>query len=872
MEKKTHARIIFEKDGPIEVEHLGLLTNSRGEVVDTDDSTTLCRCGGSKTKPFCDRSHEASGFTSAKGESLVPDEKIPYVGAHITIHDNRGICSHAGFCSSLLPLVFHGGEPWISPDAETMKKIREVIELCPSGALSYTVNGRETKDLPNEEEILISKNGPYYVHGGIEAVDADLGKAIDLGDDASGEHYALCRCGDSCNKPRCDGMHWYSDFLDDEALTISAANRKREVLEPEWVRAAQVDDFASTDRIVLRIEGRTVVLTNTDNELGAIEGICPHQGGPLYDSDPEGRLIRCPWHGHAFDRITGKAVGEDRDLEAFETEVRESAIYVRIAAAQRSEWTVSHVMVETMVNWGITTVFGMVGHSNLGLAEAVRVQEGRQRLRYIGIRHEGAAAFAASGYAKASGRPAACLTIAGPGATNLLTGLWDAKVDRAPVLALTGQVRTQFFGPGAFQEIDLPAAFSAVADFSQTVLPSSKHGELMSLAIKHAIVNRDVAHLIFPDEVQTLDAGTQGPGGPDGRIGATPIVPPAGSLTEATLRINTAKRPAIVVGFGARESMNEITTFAEALSAPVLTTFKAKGQIGDSHPLGCGVLGRSGTPVASTLMGEADLLIVFGASFSEHTGIDPSKPIIQVDFDPMALGKFHRVSTPVWGDCAVTASLFSEAVSPNTGRRDARKQIASLWRAWREEKQRRASRNNGHGLNSAVVFEKLSHRVDADALISVDVGNNTYSYGRYFESTRQRTIMSGYLGSIGFGFPAAIGAYMAETGRQIVSVSGDGGFGQYMEEFLTAVKHRMNITHVLLNNGELGKISKEQRTGGWDVWQTGLKNPSFAEYARICGGFGVRVEDADGLDSALRDGLAYDGPAMVEIMSDPELI
>jgi thiamine pyrophosphate-dependent acetolactate synthase large subunit-like protein len=132
----------------------------------------------------------------------------------------------------------------------------------------------------------------------------------------------------------------------------------------------------------------------------------------------------------------------------------------------------------------------------------------------------------------------------------------------------------------------------------------------------------------------------------------------------------------------------------------------------------------------------------------------------------MALGKFHRVSTPVWSDCAVTAGLFTKAVSPNSGRRDARKEIASLWKAWREEKKRRAAKDNGHGLNSAVIMAKLSGAVDADALISVDVGNNTYSYGRYFESTEQRTIMSGYLGSIGFGFPAAIGAYMAETERR----------------------------------------------------------------------------------------------------------
>ena len=169
-----------------------------------------------------------------------------------------------------------------------------------------------------------------------------------------------------------------------------------------------------------------------------------------------------------------------------------------------------------MVNWGVKHVFGMVGHSNLGLADALRRREQAGELEFIGIRHEGAAAFAASAYGKLTGRPAACLTIAGPGATNLLTGLWDAKVDRAPVLALTGQVNTQVLGPGAFQEVDLAGAFGTVAAWSQTVLSSSQHPELMTLACKNALLAPGPAHLIFPDEVQTLPAGDEQPGGPRG--------------------------------------------------------------------------------------------------------------------------------------------------------------------------------------------------------------------------------------------------------------------------------------------------------------------------------------------------------------------
>src|SRR3954452_9117327 len=182
--------------------------------------------------------------------------------------------------------------------------------------------------------------------------------------------------------------------------------------------------------------------------------------------------------------------------------MRDDGVYVGIEEAPEHVRTVTDVMAETMVAWGIDTVFGMVGHSNLGLADAIRRREEAGEMRFIGIRHEGAAAFAASAYAKLTGRPAACLTIAGPGATNLLTGLWDAKVDRAPVLAISGQVPSKVLGRGAFQDVDLTAAFADVASYSKTVLPESDHAELMTLALKHAIVGRNVAHLVLPDEVQ----------------------------------------------------------------------------------------------------------------------------------------------------------------------------------------------------------------------------------------------------------------------------------------------------------------------------------------------------------------------------------
>ena len=652
-----------------------------------------------------------------------------------------------------------------------------------------------------------------------------------------------------------------------------------------WHKVAELDELPDGRVKSAKAGNRAIALSHFDGQYAAMDNKCPHQGGPLGEGSIEKGVdgkcwIRCPWHGWDFDPLTGKPPGghEDTGQETYAVEVRDDGVYIGLEAEPEHERTVTDVMAETMVNWGVTSVFGMVGHSNLGLADAVRRQTAEGNMTYYGIRHEGAASFACSGYAKLTGLPAACLAIAGPGATNLMTGLWDAKVDRAPVLALTGQVQVQVFGPGVFQDIDLKAAFAPVTKFSQNVLASSNHAELATLACKAALDNMDVAHLIFPDNVQTMPAAEDAiAGSPKGRMADRRITPSEASFNEALDALKAAKRPMIIVGYGAKAAMGDIIAFAERLNIPIATTFKAKGQIPDNHPLAAGVLGRSGTPIASWFMNECDLIIALGSSFSKHTGIEKSKPIIQVDFDPLQLGRFHAIEYPVLGEIGVTVNAFSAEIK-KPSMIDQRSEIADRWKIWNAEKENRREDKSDKGLSSAVIFDVLSKLTPDDAVISVDVGNNTYSFGRYFECRGQSVLMSGYLGSIGFSFPAAMGAWAATQdkaefkGRKVVSISGDGGFGQYAMEFTTAVKYGMNITHILLNNDQLGKISKEQRGGDWPVWQTTLHNLNFAGFARACGGHGKRVTKAEDLHKAIEEALAYDGPSLVEIISDPDLI
>ena len=638
-----------------------------------------------------------------------------------------------------------------------------------------------------------------------------------------------------------------------------------------WHRVDRVDVPADGRVRSVVVDGRSIAMARCGARLGALENRCPHQGGPLGEGSIEKGLLRCPWHGYDYDPITGRPPeGFSDAVTSYPVDERPDGVYVQLPEPPSPGRTVADVLVETLVAHGISHVFGMVGHSNLGFAEALRRAEERGELVYIGIRHEGAAAFAASAYGKLTGRPAACFAIAGPGSTNLLTGLYDAKLDQSPVVAISGQVPSDVLGRGAFQDLDLTAVFKDVAVSSTVVQAGSDHAELAALAVKHAIDGRGVAHLVLPDEVQVLpsDAASKGP---SGRLSRRQSIPDQDTLSRAAALIRDARRPVMVAGHGARGAEDQVRDLAERLNSPVLTTFKSKGLVPDTHPLGAGVLGRSGTPVASWLMNESDLLIVVGASFSNHTGIAAYKPIVQIDDDHAAIGRFDAVTVDVLGDAGLALAALTGMLT-ETKAQDQRSDVAERWAIWRAEKTRRVNDDRGRGVSAAAVFDALSRHLPADAVLTVDVGNHAYSLGRYLESKGQPVLMSGYLGSIGFGYPAALGAWAAAPDRSIVAVTGDGGFAQYAAELTTAVKYGIPVKHVLLDNHALGKISKEQLAADYPIWHTSLHNPDWASYAQLCGATGIHVTRGEELDNAMTELFATAEPALLCIEQDAELV
>src|SRR4051812_1216952 len=298
-----------------------------------------------------------------------------------------------------------------------------------------------------------------------------------------------------------------------------------------WHRVLAAEELPE-GRVTTVTAGHTsVALVHFDGRFAALDNRCPHQGGPLGEGSIENGLLRCPWHGFDYCPLDGASPGFEDTATTYPLEIREGEVFVGVAEEPHVR-TVTDVMVETMVRWGVRHVFGMVGHSNLGFADAMRRAEERGDLTYIGIRHEGAAAFAASAYGKLTGRPAACFAIAGPGSTNLLTGLYDAKLDQSPVVALSGQVPSKVLGRGAFQDLDLSAVFRDVAAWTATVHGGSDHAELAALAVKHALDARGVAHLVLPDEVQVQP--TNAPAAtPDGRLSNRRVRPDRAALDSA---------------------------------------------------------------------------------------------------------------------------------------------------------------------------------------------------------------------------------------------------------------------------------------------------------------------------------------------------
>jgi len=526
--------------------------------------------------------------------------------------------------------------------------------------------------------------------------------------------------------------------------------------------------------------------------------------------------------------------------------------------------TVAEKIVEQLSAMGVRYIYGIPGDSNLPLVEALSSQN---EVKFVLTRHEETAAFMASAHAKLTDEIGVCLSIAGPGATNLITGLMDAATDGAPVLALTGQVPQVFLGSESLQEIDQIELFGPFTVFNETVAKSAQAISLTVLAVKNAYLKRGVALLSLPTDVLAEELEDE-IWKPEEHLFKQILTPTDEDVEKAAKLVDESRRPIILGGWGIRNCGKEIVELAERISAPIATTSRAKGAIPETHNLAVGVLGSIGTRFAAKAMTKADLVIVVGSGFRQRNLV-PRLPIVQVDIDGVKLGKSFPIRVGLTGDAKAVLKKLIKKVSAKKPDKSYFDEIKKIKEEHLEEI-REDSENMSVPIHPGYVIQAIKRHAEKNAIICVDVGDHTYWFYKKYTCDGEKTLMSANMASMAFALPASLVAQIDFPNRQVICVTGDGGFGMLMADFTTAVYNRLPIKVVLFNDSKLKNIKKEQMMYGYKEFGTDFVNPNFADFAKSCGGEGYRVEKPEELDRALEQAFKSDNPAIVDVVVDPE--
>jgi len=536
--------------------------------------------------------------------------------------------------------------------------------------------------------------------------------------------------------------------------------------------------------------------------------------------------------------------------------------------------TAADVLVEGLINWGVDVVFGIPGDGINGIMEALRKKQ--ERVRFVQVRHEEAAAFMACAYAKYTGRLGCCLATSGPGGIHLLNGLYDAKLDQAPVLAITGQTYSDLKGSNFQQEINMTLLFQDVAVYNQEVINPDQVEMLVNEACRHTLNNRGVAHITFPVDYQEKEPSGKGSmhkveGSTTSRWSPHVTVPPEDELKLAALILNEAKKPVILVGQGALGAADEVIEIAEKLGSPVVKALLGKAVVPDDHPLTTGGLGLLGTTPSQEAMEQADALLIIGSSFPymEYLPKPDQAKGVQIDDKPDRIGLRFPVEVGLVGDAKPTVAALSRFIARKEDRSFLEQAQAGM-KDWWELMRTRPMRDDVPIKPQRVAWE-LSELAEDDAIISTDSGTITTWIARQFKiRKRQKFSCSGTLATMAPGLPYSIAAKIAYPDRQSVAFVGDGGFTMLMGEFLTAVKYNLPILVVIIKNNTLGQIKWEQIVFlGNPEYGCELHNPNFAKYAEACGGIGFTVERPEEIRPALERALQSGRPAVVEVVVDP---
>ncbi|MEU3374876.1 pyruvate dehydrogenase [Streptomyces sp. NPDC006660] len=531
---------------------------------------------------------------------------------------------------------------------------------------------------------------------------------------------------------------------------------------------------------------------------------------------------------------------------------------------------VAEQFVDILARAGVKRLYGVVGDSLNPVVDAIRRTPG---IDWIQVRHEETAAFAAGAEAQLTGGPAACAGSCGPGNLHLINGLYDAHRSMAPVLALASQIPSSEIGLGYFQETHPDQLFRECSHYSELISNPQQMPRVLQTAIQHAIGRGGVSVLALPGDIASAPA-------PDKAIDhalmtSRPTVRPGdGEIDQLAALIDKAKRVTLFCGSGTAGAHAEVMEFAERIKAPVGHALRGKEWIQYDNPYDVGMSGLLGYGAAYEATHACDLLILLGTDFPYNAFLPDDVKIVQVDVRPEHLGRRSKLELAVWGDVKETLRCLTPRVKVKTDRKFLDRMLKKHADALEGVVKAYTRKVDKHvPIHPEYVASVLDELAADDAVFTVDTGMCNVWAARYISPNGRRRIIGSFShGSMANALPQAIGAQFTDRGRQVISMSGDGGFSMLMGDFLTLVQYDLPVKIVLFNNSSLGMVELEMLVAGLPSYGTTNHNPDFAAIARAVGAYGVRVEKPKQLGSALKDAFRHKGPALIDIVTDPNAL
>jgi pyruvate dehydrogenase (quinone) len=533
------------------------------------------------------------------------------------------------------------------------------------------------------------------------------------------------------------------------------------------------------------------------------------------------------------------------------------------------------LLVERLIAWGVDTIFGFPGDGVNGIFEALRTRQ--KDIKFVQVRHEEAAAFAACGYAKYTGRLGVCLATSGPGGIHLLNGLYDAKCDGQPVLAITGHTFHDLIGTHYQQDVDLDKLFIDVAAFNQRVMGPAHVDSIVDEAIKTALARRTVSHITIPKDIQdwTVDGDHRSAANVSKHsadlYAAARSVPPQELLQRAADLINDSSKVAILAGRGCLGARDEILEIADRVGAPIIKPLLGKAVVPDDSPFTTGGIGLLGTAASQDVLEECDRLLIAGSGFPymEFYPKPGQAKGIQIDVDPARIGLRFPVDVGLVGDCRTVLRGLVPLIERKRNRHFL-KSAQDKMKDWRGLMKERGTRKD-MPMKPQVVAYELNRLLDDDAIVSADSGTIATWAARYIDMRGDMKFsLSGSLATMANGLPYSIGAAVAYPKRQVVCIVGDGGFTMLMGEVATLVKYALNVKVVIIKNNVLGEIKWEQiALEGNPEYGVELQPINFEAYAKACGAAGFTIERPKDAEGVLKDALSHRGPAIIQAVVDP---